>query len=163
MAKTAKPNSHKPDRELIERVMLAGRENSTQALLFQQAVGQALGLSATDMKCLDVIVRKGPASPTQLAELTGLTTGAVTILIDRLEKAKLIRREPDPGDRRRTLLVPTKECGKKVGPMYESMGKAMGEVLQGYTRDQLEFLEKFFGEVTAVWHRERAKLPRSEG
>jgi DNA-binding MarR family transcriptional regulator len=142
------------------RVLLAGRECGTRGVLFQQTVGQILGLNATDMKCLDVIVRRGPSSPTRLAELTGLTTGAVTVLIDRLENAGVIERRPDATDRRRTLLVPTQQAMKKIPPYYESMGKAMEELASGYSPDELAVIEGYFNRTSEVFARETEKLKR---
>lgn len=151
-------NNKTSKKDLVARVLMAGRENGTRAILFQQTVGQILGLSATDMKCLDVIYRSGPASPTQLSELTGLTTGAVTILIDRLETAKLIERKPDPKDRRRTVLLPTREAMKKVPHFYESMGSAMEVVTAEYSDKELQTLERYFIETAGVFRRETEKL-----
>ena len=144
--------------ELIRRVLLAGRENGTRAILFQQTVGQILGLSATDMKCLDVIHQSGPACPTQLSEITGLTTGAVTTLIDRLEKAELIERTPDPKDRRRTVLVPTRHALKKIPPFYESMAAAMAKLAGEYSEKELELLEDYFLKAGELFKRETEKL-----
>jgi hypothetical protein len=77
-------------RDLVRKVVLGERENNIGAVLFHQAVGQILGVNLTDMKCLDIITLQGSASPTQLAALTGLSTGATTAMIHRLEKRALI-------------------------------------------------------------------------
>lgn len=146
--------------ELVKRVLEAGRENGSYAIMFQQSVGQMLGLNATDMKCLDVIYRAGPASPTQLSELTGLTTGAVTILIDRLEKAKLIERKPDPEDRRRTILVPTKQALKKVPPFYQGLAASMVRLASGFTESELKTLERYFQGAMVIFKQETEKLRR---
>ena len=143
---------------MVERVMAAGRENGMRAIIFQQTVAQLLDLNATDMKCLDVIATQGPASPTQLAKLTGLSTGAVTVLIDRLENAKLIERKPDPSDRRRTLLIPTARARQKAAPLYCSMGKAIFELASKYSDQELELLEDFFNKMIEMWKKETVKL-----
>ena len=138
--------------------MMAGSDSSAWGLMFQQAVGQRLGLGATDMKCLDVIARNGPATPSQLTKLTGLTSGAVTILLDRLEKSGLIERKADAKDRRKTLLVPTRKCMKQVAPSYSSMIKAMFELNSAYSRSELEFLEEHFKKVSVLFKHETEKL-----
>lgn len=141
--------------------MMAGRESSAWGLMFQQGVGQRLGLGATDMKCLDVIARSGPTTPSQLTKLTGLTSGAVTILLDRLEKAGLIERKADAVDRRKTLIVPTRKAVKKVAPCYSSMGQAMFALLSGYSQAELELFEEHFKKVGLLFKDELEKLTRA--
>jgi DNA-binding MarR family transcriptional regulator len=84
-------------------VIRGAREYSIGTVLFHQTVGQLLGVNVTEMKCLDIITLKGWASPTELAEHTGLSTGATTAMIGRLENAGLVPRRPHPRDRRGTI------------------------------------------------------------
>jgi DNA-binding MarR family transcriptional regulator len=84
-----------------------GRELSTAVVMFHEAVGAYLGVSAGDQRALTLIGRDGAMSAGELAERTGLTPGAVTGMIDRLERAGLVRREHDPNDRRRVLVTAT--------------------------------------------------------
>jgi DNA-binding transcriptional ArsR family regulator len=86
-----------------------GREVSARMVMFHQAIAERLGLNATDHKALDLLGRAGPITAGELAELTGLTTGAITGIIDRLEKAGFVRRENDPKDRRRVIIRPLME------------------------------------------------------
>ena len=90
MATTKRAEDRK--RELIAQVIRDAREYSIGMVSFHQAVGRILGLNVTDMKCLDVMTMKGSATPSQLAERTGLSSGATTAMIDRLEKAGLVER-----------------------------------------------------------------------
>jgi len=143
---------------LLARVMMAGRESGTRSILFHQAAAEVIGLNATDTRCLDLILRNGPATPSQLAELTGLTTGAVTVLIDRLEKAGFIERKPHPQDRRKTLLVPTAKVQKNCGLLYQSMALSMAQLMGKYSQKELLFLEGFLNDLTELWNRETAKL-----
>ena len=76
------------------------RATSAQSVLFSQAVADRVGISATDLETLDILVRSGPLTAGRLAELTGLTTGAITGLVDRLERRGYAHREPHPTDRR---------------------------------------------------------------
>lgn len=144
--------------ELVARAMMAGRESGARSIIFHQAAAEILGLNATDTRCLDLILRNGPSNPTDLAELTGLTTGAVTTLIDRLEKAGLIERKPHAHDRRKKLLVPTTKVWEKVGPLYGSMAHSMTLLMARYTDKELEFLESFLNELTGLWKKETEKL-----
>src|SRR5688572_17181329 len=84
-----------------------GRELSARTILFHQALADKLGLNLTDHRCLDLAQRANSVAPLtagQLAELTGLSTGAITGVLDRLEKAGFIRREKDPNDRRQLFV-----------------------------------------------------------
>src|ERR1700691_5726994 len=82
---------------------LLGREFATAVVVFHEAVGRLLGLSAVERKCLDVLRRLGPVTAGTIGEHTGLTTGAVTGLMDRLEKAGYVERTRDPRDRRKVV------------------------------------------------------------
>src|SRR5579884_4016890 len=91
-----------------------GRELSAFTLLFHQAVAQRLGLNVTDLKCLDLARGEMLLTPGRLAELTGLTSAAVTTILDRLEHAGFVRRERDPADRRKILVKPLAERSEEV-------------------------------------------------
>src|SRR2546428_12497931 len=94
--------------ELLAAMNEAARRKSTATVLFHTAVAERLGLSATDHKYADLIARQGPMTAGELADRTGLTTGAITGVLDRLEPAGGVRRERDPHDRRRVMgdLIP---------------------------------------------------------
>jgi DNA-binding MarR family transcriptional regulator len=89
--------------------------------MLNHAVAERLGLDPTAWECLTLLFEHGPVTAGRLAELTGLTTGAVTGLVDRLESAGYVRRERDPNDRRRVIvtLVPSALAG--VMPLFEPM------------------------------------------
>ncbi|MBE0466472.1 MAG: MarR family transcriptional regulator, partial [Candidatus Desulforudis sp.] len=91
---------------MLEAFGQAFRELSTVTVFFHSVIAERLGLSLTDHKAFEIIARKGAVSAGELSELTGLTTGAVTGVIDRLERTGFVRREPDPGDRRRVIIRP---------------------------------------------------------
>src|SRR5918994_2391650 len=106
--------------ETIHIIIDRFREMSTETIMFHQAVADELGLNITDHKCLDLIHRFGSMPAGRLAELTGLTTGAVTGIIDRLEKAGYARRANDPNDRRRTIVEPirNKKLDRKIKSIF---------------------------------------------
>src|SRR6516164_2366733 len=90
--------------ELLASLNQAGRQLSTATIMFHQAIADRIGLHPTDLKCADILFVKGPLTAGELAELTGLTTGAITGVIDRLEGAGFARREEDRYDRRRVIV-----------------------------------------------------------
>lgn len=128
--------------ELIQGINQKLREISTEAIMLHQAVADRLGLYITDHKCMDFIYRFGAMPAGKLAELTGLTTGAVTGVIDRLEKAGYARRVSDLKDRRRTIVEPmrNKKLEKKLELIFAPLSRRMDKLLSSYTDSQLEFL-----------------------
>lgn len=148
---------------LATKVIGGAREFSIGTVLFHQAVGHLLGVNVTDMKCLDILVLKGSASPTELAEHTGLSSGATTAVIDRLEKARLIQRRPHPKDRRGTILVLTKVARRKLPPLFASLAGAMQALVSSYSDRDLAVLDDFFAKSRLLWQEEREKLqPRTD-
>ena len=144
--------------DLALRVIRGAREYSIGAVLFHQAVGQLLGVNVTDMKCLDIITLKGSASPTELAEHTGLSTGATTAMIDRLENAGLVVRRPHPTDRRGTIVVLSKGAMRKLPAIFASLAGAMDALVSTYSENELKVLADFFAKVGVLWKEEREKL-----
>jgi DNA-binding MarR family transcriptional regulator len=149
--------------ELVVQVIRGAREYSIGTVLFHQAVGQLLGINVTDMKCLDLITLKGSASPSELAQHTGLSTGATTAMIDRLEKAKLVVRHPHPEDRRGTTVVLSKEATRKLPTLFESLARAMEGLASSYSKTELEVLVDFFSKVALLWTKEREMLQQRYG
>jgi DNA-binding MarR family transcriptional regulator len=128
--------------EIIEAINDKFREMSTETIMFHQAIANILGLHITDHKCLDLIYRFGAMPAGRLAELTGLTTGAVTGIIDRLEKAGYVRRTNDPKDRRRTIVEPTrnKRLERKLELIFTPLHERMYKLLSSYSESELAFL-----------------------
>lgn len=101
-------------------------------MLFHEAIGQRIGLSAADHKALTIIGANGPLTAGRLAQLTGLSPGAVTGLVDRLERAGHVRRAPDPGDRRRILISAVTDSRSDLGEIFAGLGAAMSELIARY-------------------------------
>lgn len=115
-----------------------GRELSYAVVRFHEALGQRLGLSAMDHKHLDLIDREGPLSAGRLAQLTGLSTGAVTHLVDRLAKAGCVRRVADAGDRRRVLVEADPAMAQTIGHLMTPFASQANALLTGFApRDQV--------------------------
>src|SRR5437764_7814727 len=111
-----KPDSRKAD--LMKQVVVDAREYGISMVLFRHAVGEILGVNVTDMECLALIFFKGLATPSELARYTGLSSGATTTMLDRLEKSGLIERHRNPHDRRSVHIVIASEAVGKVGPLF---------------------------------------------
>ncbi|HEU5381627.1 MAG TPA: MarR family transcriptional regulator [Ktedonobacteraceae bacterium] len=140
---------------------LLGRELSTAVVLFHQAVAERVGLSATDLKCLDVLDRMGSLTAGQLAELVGLTGGAITAMIDRLEVGGFVQRERDPTDRRRVFIkaVQDQEHRTALTRFYEPLQQAMREELaERYSPEVLAMIEDFLQRTIHILHQQTQKL-----
>ena len=130
-------------RQQLEAALNAAmRDASGQGVLYSQAVAGRLGMNSTDLECLDYILR-GPVTPGRLAELTGLTTGAITGVIDRLERIGLARRESDPDDRRKTVVRALPAVLERIAPLFEPMERAAMAVLSKYRDDELALILNF--------------------
>ena len=146
--------------EVIQAINEKFREISTETIMFHQAVADVLGLHITDHKCLDFIYRFGAMPAGKLAELTGLTTGAVTGIIDRLEEAGYVRRTNDPKDRRRTIVEPTrnKKLERKIEALFTPLHDRMHKLLSSYSDSELAFLLDATTEMLEQTHQESAKV-----
>jgi DNA-binding MarR family transcriptional regulator len=146
--------------EIIQAINEKFREMSTETIMFHQAVADILGLHVTDHKCLDFIYRFGAMPAGMLAELTGLTTGAVTGIIDRLEEAGYVRRTNDPKDRRRTIVEPTrnKKLEKKIEVLFIPLRDRMHKLLSSYSDSELAFLLDATTEMLEQTREESKKL-----
>ena len=150
--------------DTIQAINEKFREMSTETIMFHQAVADILGLHVTDHKCLDFIYRFGAMPAGRLAELTGLTTGAVTGIIDRLEEAGYVRRTNDPKDRRRTIVEPTrnKKLEKKIEVLFIPLRDRMHKLLSSYSDSELAFLLDATTEMLEQTREESIKLRRLE-
>lgn len=137
-----------------------GREMATAVISFHESVARKLGMSAAESRCLTTLNELGLATPGQIAQATGLTTGAITGIVDRLEKAGYARREPNPKDRRSLLIRPMQQekLGQVLGPIFGSLSAAMTDMSSRYTPEQLEVIGRYLAETTAVLKAETLKL-----
>lgn len=110
---------------------------------FDQAVADAAGLNRTDMRCLDVLGREGPVTAGRLAEATGLTSGAMTTALDRLERAGLARRTRDEVDRRRVLVEATPLAQREAARFYGEHMAYSERLYKRYDEKELELLLEF--------------------
>lgn len=153
-------NSTKTDLKI--RALAAVRDYGVHLTQFRNAMSEWAGLNATDMECLRLLFQKGTATPSELARHTGLTSGAATAMLDRLEKAGLIERRPNPNDRRGTLITPAKSAAEKMASWFESARKAQEELISSYSESELEIISDVFERFAKLWDQEREKLRRDQ-
>jgi DNA-binding MarR family transcriptional regulator len=130
--------------ELLESLSTEVRKFIAAAIFFNVEVAARLGLNATDLQCLNILEMQGTATPGELAKWTRLTTGGVTVALDRLEKAGYVRREPNPDDRRSSLVRLAPARAAKLRAIYRSKGRLLAKALAKYNADELSVLEDFF-------------------
>lgn len=143
------------------------QSNGLGASFFRAAAARS-GMTVTDMQVIDILDVTGPATAGQLADLTGLTTGAITGMINRLEEAGLVRRERDPNDGRKVIvqLVPDKDKMQQIGPIFASIGKAWDDIASRYNDEQIVFLLEFLRQNNTLSRIEIIRLreaPDAEG
>lgn len=110
-----------------------------EAVGAHEAVAASLGMNPTDLRCLELLGLESEATPSRLAELLGLTTGAVTGILDRLERTGFVRREADPADRRRVFVRPVPERMAEIAARYEPFGRRL-RALGAESRDPVSAL-----------------------
>jgi len=145
---------------LIIRTNVAAREYGIQMTLYRNMIFGKLGVNGTDMECLGYLLSKRISTPTELAKYTGLSSGATTAMLDRLEKGDFIERRPNPEDRRGTLIVLAKSGVEKVAPWFAPVGKAQEELISNSSEDDLQLISSFFEQYAKIWEQERKKLEK---
>ncbi len=135
------------------------RETSAQSVLFSHAVADRAGMNPADLESLDILARNGPMTAGRLAELTGLTTGAITGLIDRLEHRGYARREPNPTDRRSIIVRPLIENAERdLAASYTGMSRAMGDLLSRYSDAELAVIADFLSRAATITAEQIARV-----
>ena len=129
-------------RELYEELIDEVRRSQNATARFDNAVADAVGLNRTDTSCVDVIHREGRVTAGRLAEQTGLSSGAMTTALDRLERAGFARRVRDPGDRRRVLVELTPKAAE-MQQFYREHAAYAERLYHRHTIEQLELLLHF--------------------
>ena len=153
------PRSHAKRRALLQGLSRTlGRELSARTIMFHQAVAERLGLNATDHKCLDMARRGEAMTAGELAGLTGLTTGAITGVIDRLERAGFVCRVRDANDRRRVLIQPIAARTRDISPLLESLDTAWSALCEHYGDRELELINRFMSDSIVMLRDEAQKL-----
>lgn len=145
-------SSELPSREALRAVLDQQiRAVSALSVMLSQTVAERAGLNPTDMEALDLLFMNGPITAGRLAELTGLTTGAITGIVDRLERAGHVRRETDPADRRRVIIQPLPEkAAREFAPLYAPLAAAMAALYDRYSDAELGLIVDFLGKSQEI-------------
>src|SRR3954469_22820285 len=147
----------------LNEIVRALRRVNIQGSLFGQTVAIRLGLSESDVEALEMLLEGGSATAGRLAELMGLTTGAVTRMVDRLEQAGYVRRVADPGDRRRVIVEPVPERINTVRDLVDAGATAAIRELGRYSPDQLGAIQDFLERMAETTRVERERLREGAG
>jgi DNA-binding MarR family transcriptional regulator len=146
--------------EVLQALQLEIRRMSAQSVLLSTAVSERVGLSSSDLECLDFVVMAGPGAvtPGELAAATGLTSGAITGVADRLEKAGFVRREADPVDRRKVRLLAIESRVRQMGVYYERLAQRTEAVWAQYSEELLLMVLELMRRSIAVSIEELAHI-----
>jgi DNA-binding MarR family transcriptional regulator len=146
--------------QLLQGLHMGFRQMSAGAVMFHQAIADRLGLHVTDHKCADLVLRHGPMTAGALANLTGLTTGAITGVVDRLEGAGLARRVPDPEDRRCVVIeiIQHSKQSTAVANLFKGIAQATNTLLERYSDDELALLLDVVDRLNTLSREETLKL-----
>jgi len=152
---------------LVELVRELRQFTGLSASIFRAAAAR-MEMTVTDVQVLDILESLGPTTAGQLADLTGLTTGAITGMINRLEEAGFVNRERDPNDGRRVIVhLARDKSAKEVGSIFTSLERSWNEIASQYNNEQIAFLLEFLRNSNAVTRNEIVRLreapPGNEG
>lgn len=147
------------DTELITRIRKLNQHYAYASIQMHEAVGRKAGLSGTDHKYLGFLLQKGQMTAGELAELTGLTTGAVTGLIDRFEKKKLVKRVFAKDDRRKVFIDPnTKNIMALLEPLYKEYRAKSEKLTISFTEEEIAVIETYFSKAIEIMEETTNKL-----
>jgi DNA-binding MarR family transcriptional regulator len=153
------------DRQALEQVLGAAMRSYQRSVdAFDEAAAIYLGVNRTDLRCLDVLLEQGQATPGYLADALGLTTGSVTAMLDRMEKLDYVERSPDPTDRRRVEVRPTARAVALAGRLWGPLVEEGGRVLARYSKADLELLIDVLRQIQELQeaHTERVRNLRRD-
>ena len=140
--------------EIVGRL---ARQHSTAVVLFHHAVAERLGLGPTDHKCLDLLRDRGTMTGSELSAVTGLTSGAITGAVSRLERAGYLRREQDPSDGRKQILSPARK-GVNIQEVINPLREDVAASLEDFDSHQLTAISEFLSRSTGLIYRHAALL-----
>ena len=135
--------------QLRETVIRCLREFIAGSIIHNQQVADRVGLRLTDMQCINVLELMGPSTPGELARSTGLTTGGVTVMLDRLEKGGYVKRAPNPRDRRSVLVRLNPAKLKRIQAFYREVNQQMAALLDETPEPELRSMVDMFSKMNA--------------
>lgn len=145
--------------EQVTHLRRLSQQYAYSALQMHETIGRKAGLSGTDHKYLGFLIQKGAMTAGELANLTGLTTGAVTGLIDRFEKKQLVKRQFAEGDRRKVIIVPDiDKIMALLAPLYADFRSASEQLLASFSAQEMQVIESYFVRAIELMNQETEKL-----
>ena len=136
--------------ELIARLQADVAETVSDGVALQEALADRLGLTISDLRAITLLMRKGTVSTSELAGAAGLTSGAATRMVDRLERANWVERFMDARDRRRVLVVMKKTRRGEIGELYAEMSQSWMSALSDKSEAELETVLEIFDRMRGV-------------
>ena len=153
-------NESEHRKSLMDQMQQLGQESSTETALFHQAAAATYGLGITDVKTISALQQEGSMTAGQLSQQLNLTTGAVTNIIDRLERRKIAQRTPDAQDRRKVIVAINPLTLATMDNVYSSMGQSFQALLAHYSTAELEFLVRYYQATIELTKQEIVKLTK---
>jgi DNA-binding MarR family transcriptional regulator len=142
----------------MAELITESRINQNAADTMDAAVADFLGVNRTDVLCLDILARLGTVTAGRLAEESRFTTGAITAVIDRLERAGYVRRLRDPADRRRVLVETTDRFKELAEHAWWPIASVLMDAGPRFTREQLDGIREFLRLGAELNYRRAAEL-----
>jgi DNA-binding MarR family transcriptional regulator len=143
----------------VTRIRRLSQQYAYSSIRMHETVARVAGLPGTDHKYLGFIMQKGQMTAGELAALTGLTTGAVTGLIDRFEKKKLVKRQFAEDDRRKVIIVPnTKNIMALLQPLYKEFRSKSEKLIGSFSDKELKVIETYFLKAIEIMNGTTTKL-----
>lgn len=147
------------DNDVLEQIRKLSQKYSYTSIQMHETVARKAGLSGTDHKYLGFLIQKGQMTAGELANLTGLTTGAVTGLIDRFEKKKLVKRRFAEDDRRKVIIEPnTKNIMALLEPLYKEFRNKSEKLIASFSNKEVKVLEAYFSKAIEIMSETTNKL-----
>jgi DNA-binding MarR family transcriptional regulator len=144
--------------ELLRELEVENRQSTVESLFLLQAITQRSGMNLTDLQCISILTSTGPITAGRLAEEMGLTTGSVTGVVDRMERAGYVRRERDPNDGRRVIVRPISEKLKQAAGSLGSQNKVLEELMSEYDERDLALFLDLMRKSNAMTREETARI-----
>lgn len=145
--------------ELLTQVRKLSQQYAYTSIRMHETIGRTAGLSGTDHKYLGFLLQKGQMTAGELSTLTGLTTGAVTGLIDRFEKKKLVKRKFAEDDRRKVFIEPvTKNIMALLEPLYKDFRSQSEKLLASFSDNEMKTIATYFSKAIEIMNETTDKL-----
>ena len=147
------------DKNITKRIRRLSQLYSYTSIQMHEAIARKAGLSGTDHKYLGFLIQRGQMTAGELSNLTGLTTGAVTGLIDRFEKKKLVKRQFAQDDRRKVIIEPnTENIMALFVPLYKEFRKKSEKLIASFSNKEIKIIETYFLKAIEIMNETTNKL-----